>query len=153
MFDIRPLDERTRKRREVTWARTKKPDRVPRSGREDVRCNTASYTPLLRNNCCACTVAYACFQLNRRVIGQSCGYVSQARDPHWVVSLSARVPRFGDDRHDCSGRWLSGSRNAATIPASACSRVHEKERREKKWCRRQWIEVLWGGTKRASLLI
>lgn len=52
-----------------------------------------------------CTVAYACFQLNRRIIGQSRGYVSQLRDPRLcgflyrcVVSLSAKSFPFATRR-------------------------------------------------------
>lgn len=56
-------------------------ERVARSGREDARCNTASYTPLLRNNCCVCTA------------------MAYTRLFNWAtVVQSADVPR----EHSCS---------------------------------------------------
>lgn len=116
-------------------------ERVARSGREDVRCNTASYTPLLRNNCCVCTVAYTRLFNWATVVQPADCFLGS------LSSLSTDEEEIGIEIGFGIGVSPRGS-NTSVWP----TRWSDSRRRENRWWR-QWIEVLWGGTKRASLLI
>lgn len=63
------------------------------------------------------------------------------------LSTNGRLDRRGRSRSRSGYRERKGDMSLVSTTSSSDSR-----QKEKRWWR-QWIEVLWGGTKRASLLI